>query len=107
MKSLLASARVDGGDAKQAQQAQLAALRVQAAMLLPASAEHSKTLPFTKGEQRTCDMPPQACVHHCGCLHAYVCSICRAGLLQWCAPYGGLRASHIPSYSYAGDLRWE
>ena len=48
---------LDGGDAKQAQQAQLAALRVQAAMLLPASAEHSKTLPFTKGEQRTCDMP--------------------------------------------------
>ena len=62
VKSLLASAWADGADAKQAQQAQLAALRVQAAMRLPGSAEHSKTLPFTKGEQRTCAMP---CKHVC------------------------------------------
>ena len=50
VKGLLASAWAGGVDAKQAQQAQLAALRLQAAMLLPGSAEHSKALPFTKGE---------------------------------------------------------
>ena len=60
VKSLLASAWTSGADAKQAQQAKLAALRVQAAMLLPGSAAHSKTLPFTKGEQPICDMPLQA-----------------------------------------------
>ena len=63
VRSLLASAWAGGGDAKQAQQAKLAALRVQAAMLLPGSAEHSKTLPCTKGEQPSCDTPPQICVH--------------------------------------------
>ena len=69
VKSLVASAWAGGVDAKQSQQARLAALRVQAAMLLPGSAEHSKTLPFTKGDQKICGIPPQACVHQWVCLH--------------------------------------
>ena len=95
MRNLLASAWAGGADAKQAQQAQLAALRVQAAMLLPGSAEHSKTLPFTKG--LLCDTRFESCVHQWVCLHARVCSIHQAGLPHWCAPYGGLRASRFSS----------
>ena len=105
MRNLLASAWAGGADAKQAQQAQLAALRVQAAMLLPGSAEHSKNLPFTKG--LLCDTPFKACVHQWVCLHACVCSINQAGLPHWCASYGGLRASRFSSLICADIVRWE
>ena len=108
LKSLLASAWAGGADAKQAQQAQLAALRVQAAMLLPGSAEHGKTLPFTKGERAICDMPPQACLHQWVCLHPPVfASYVRQGNLNGVHQMVACVHATIPALHVLDDVRLE